>query len=98
MKLLLIYLVIMNVIGFIMMAVDKYKAKHHAWRINEKSFFLISLIGGSLGTIMGMYTFHHKTKHWYFVYGLPIILLGQVEMCIRDRSFFQQSQGCYLMW
>lgn len=80
MKLLLIYLVIMNVIGFIMMAVDKYKAKHHAWRINEKSFFLISLIGGSLGTIMGMYTFHHKTKHWYFVYGLPIILLGQVGL------------------
>ncbi|WP_195600022.1 DUF1294 domain-containing protein [Longibaculum muris] len=82
MKLLLIYLVIMNVIGFIMMAVDKYKAKHHAWRINEKSFFLISLIGGSLGTIMGMYTFHHKTKHWYFVYGLPIILLGQVGLWI----------------
>ncbi|KXU52094.1 hypothetical protein HMPREF3037_00434 [Candidatus Stoquefichus sp. KLE1796] len=82
MKLLLIYLVIMNVIGFIMMAVDKYKAKHHAWRINEKSFFLISLIGGSLGTIIGMYTFHHKTKHWYFVYGLPIILLGQVGLWI----------------
>ena len=82
MKLLLIYLVIMNVIGFIMMAVDKYKAKHHAWRINENSFFLISLIGGSLGTIMGMYTFHHKTKHWYFVYGLPIILLGQVGLWI----------------
>ena len=82
MKLLLIYLVIMNVIGFIMMAVDKYKAKHHAWRINEKSFFLISLIGGSLGTIMGMYTFHHKTKHRYFVYGLPIILLGQVGLWI----------------
>ena len=80
MKLLLIYLVIMNVIGFIMMAVDKYKAKHHAWRINEKSFFLISLIGGSLGTIMGMYTFHHKTKHWNFVYGLPIILLGHVGL------------------
>lgn len=82
MKLLLIYLVIMNVIGFIMMAVDKYKAKHHAWRINEKSFFLISLIGGSLGAIIGMYTFHHKTKHWYFVYGLPIILLGQVGLWI----------------
>lgn len=82
MKLLLIYLVIMNMIGFIMMAVDKYKAKHHAWRINEKSFFLISLIGGSLGTIIGMYTFHHKTKHWYFVYGLPIILLGQVGLWI----------------
>lgn len=82
MKLLLIYLVIMNVIGFIMMAVDKYKAKHHAWRINEKAFFLISLIGGSVGTIIGMYTFHHKTKHWYFVLGLPIILLGQVGLWI----------------
>ena len=63
MKLLLIYLVIMNVIGFIMMAVDKYKAKHHAWRINEKSFFLISLIGGSLGTV----SYTHLT--------LPTILL-----------------------
>ncbi|MBS5113564.1 MAG: DUF1294 domain-containing protein [Coprobacillus cateniformis] len=80
MKLLLIYLVIVNVIGFIIMAVDKHKAKHHTWRINEKSFFLISLIGGSLGTIIGMYTFHHKTKHWYFVLGLPIILLGQVGL------------------
>ena len=80
MKLLLIYLVIMNVIGFIMMAVDKYKAKHHAWRINEKAFFLISLIGGSLGTIIGMYTFHHKTKHWYFVIGMPFILIVQLVL------------------
>ncbi|MFR7591805.1 MAG: DUF1294 domain-containing protein [Longibaculum sp.] len=85
MKLLIIYLMIMNGIGFIMMGVDKQKAKHHIWRICEKSFFLISLMGGSLGTIVGMYIFHHKTKHWYFVYGLPMILLGQVLLWIFYR-------------
>ena len=87
MKLLIIYLMIMNGIGFIMMGVDKQKAKHHTWRIREKSFFLISLMGGSLGTIVGMYIFHHKTKHWYFVYGLPMILLGQVILWIFYRSW-----------
>ena len=73
-----IYLVIMNLVGFVIMGVDKHKAKCGAWRIPEKMLFLISLIGGSLGTWVGMYAFRHKTKHWYFVIGMPLILVLHV--------------------
>ena len=72
-KLLIAYLLIMNIAGIIIMAVDKSKARHHAWRIPEKSLFGVSLLGGSLGTWAGMYIFRHKTKHWYFVIGMPAI-------------------------
>lgn len=75
MKYILIYLVILNVIGILIMGIDKWKAKKGKWRIPEKSLFMISLIGGSLGTLAGMYLFHHKTKHWYFVIGMPFILI-----------------------
>ena len=64
---LLIYLIVMNLIGLAVMAMDKSKARHHAWRISEKTLFLVSILGGSAGTWAGMYLFHHKTKHWYFV-------------------------------
>lgn len=77
-KAILIYLVIMNVIGLSVMAADKNKARHHAWRIPEKTLFLVSLFGGSIGTWAGMYLFHHKTKHWYFVIGMPAILMLQI--------------------
>ncbi len=60
------------------MAIDKSKAKRHAWRIPEKTLFLISIVGGCVGTWAGMYLFHHKTKHWYFVIGMPLILIVQV--------------------
>ena len=72
-KLLIAYLLIMNIAGIIIMAIDKSKARHHAWRIPEKSLFGVSLLGGSLGTWAGMYIFRHKTKHWYFVIGMPAI-------------------------
>lgn len=60
------------------MGMDKQKAKHHAWRIPEKILFLISLLGGSAGSWAGMYLFHHKTRHWYFVVGMPLILAFQI--------------------
>lgn len=60
------------------MGIDKWKARKQAWRIPEKTLFLISILGGSIGSIAGMYTFHHKTKHWYFVIGMPLILIVQV--------------------
>lgn len=66
---LLIYLIVMNLIGLAVMAMDKSKARHHVWRIPEKTLFLVSILGGSVGTWAGMYLFHHKTKHWYFVVG-----------------------------
>jgi uncharacterized membrane protein YsdA (DUF1294 family) len=60
------------------MGIDKSKARRQAWRIPEKVLFLISLLGGSVGTWAGMYIFRHKTKHWYFVVGMPAILLLQI--------------------
>ena len=78
MKYLLVYLLIINAAGFTLMLVDKWKAKKSAWRIPEKAFFIVSLIGGSIGTWCGMYMFRHKTKHWYFVIGMPLILILQI--------------------
>ena len=79
---LLIYLIVMNLIGLAVMAMDKSKARHHAWRIPEKTLFLVSILGGSAGTWAGMYLFHHKTKHWYFVTGMPLILVCQAALAI----------------
>lgn len=70
----LIYLLFMNLFAFLLMGSDKKRAKRHQWRIPEKTLFLTSLLGGSLGALTGMYFFHHKTKHWYFVAGMPAIL------------------------
>ena len=72
------YLAVLNIMGFLAMGVDKSRACHHKWRIPEKTLFAIALLGGSLGSWMGMYTFRHKTKHWYFVMGMPIIFVIEV--------------------
>ncbi len=71
-------LIIMNLIGFFMMGIDKRKAIKHKWRIPEKAFFIVSILSGSLGTLIGMYTFRHKTKHVKFVAGIPVILALQI--------------------
>ncbi|GAA0123098.1 MAG: DUF1294 domain-containing protein [Clostridium argentinense] len=76
------YLIIINLIGFYIMFLDKRKAKNHKWRISEKNIFLIALLGGSLGCLLGMNIFRHKTKHWYFKFGLPSILLLQIIIII----------------
>lgn len=78
----LIYFGVINVLGLIVMGADKWKAKHNAWRIPEKTLFLVSLLGGSIGTWAGMYLFRHKTKHWYFVVGMPAILVVQVLILV----------------
>ena len=64
----------MNILGFASMGIDKRRAVRRSWRIPERVLFAICLFGGSLGSTVGMYFFHHKTKHWYFKYGFPIIL------------------------
>lgn len=74
MRELYIYLVVVNVIAFVLYGLDKYKAKKGAWRIPEKTLLGIAVIGGSVGALVGMNFFRHKTKHWYFKYGLPAIL------------------------
>lgn len=73
----LIYLLIINAVGFAVMLIDKQKAKKNRWRIPEKTLFGVALIGGSVGCIMGMYTVRHKTKHKSFIIGMPVILLAQ---------------------
>ncbi len=75
MKFLLIYAVIINIAGLAVMGIDKKKAIDGAWRIPEKTLFLFSILGGSLGTMAGMFLFRHKTRHWYFVAGMPLIFL-----------------------
>ena len=82
MKYLLIYLGIINLIGFVSMFLDKQKAKHGKWRVPEKNLFLLAIIGGSLGTTFGMHVFRHKTKHWYFKFGMPLILIVQLILII----------------
>jgi uncharacterized membrane protein YsdA (DUF1294 family) len=76
------YLILMNAIGLLVMGVDKAKAKKHVWRIPERTLFLVSVLGGSVGTWAGMYLFRHKTRHWYFVIGMPAILLVQVVIAV----------------
>ena len=82
MKLFAIYLVVMNVLGVAVMWSDKRRARLHRWRIPEKVLFGVSLLGGSAGTWAGMYLFRHKTKHWYFVAGKPLILVCQAALAI----------------
>ncbi len=78
----LIYLLFMNILGFSLMGADKRKARRRQWRIPEKTLFLASLLGGSVGTLAGMYFFHHKTRHWYFVVGMPAILILQAGAAV----------------
>lgn len=80
--LIIIYLVSINCISFIVMGVDKHKARKRAWRIPESTLFVLALIGGSLGSILGMHLFHHKTRHWYFLYGMPTILIIQALLVL----------------
>lgn len=75
-----IYLILMNLIGFGLMGVDKQRARRRDWRIPEKVLFGAALLGGSVGAWAGMYLFHHKTRHWYFVVGMPLILAVQAAL------------------
>ena len=77
-KILSIWLIVINLVGFIQMYADKRRAKKDRWRIPEKQLFLVALIGGSVGSILGMQVFRHKTKHKSFVIGMPAILILQI--------------------
>ena len=74
----LLWLAAINAAGFLLMGVDKWKARRGAWRIPEKTLFLTALLGGAAGTIAGMRCFRHKTRHWQFRYGLPVLLALQL--------------------
>ena len=81
-SLLLLYLVAINIAAFLLYGIDKWKAKRDAYRISEKTLLTVAILGGSLGAICGMHYFRHKTRHWYFRYGLPLILVVQVALLV----------------
>ena len=76
------YLIFINIVGLLSMYLDKYFAKNNMYRIPENFLFLIAIIGGSIGSIIGMYKFRHKTKHKQFTIGLPLILFVQIIILI----------------
>ena len=80
MKPLFVYLTLINALGFLLMLIDKIKAKKNLWRIPEATLFTVSLLGGSFGCLAGMYTVRHKTKHPTFTIGIPAILAIQIML------------------
>lgn len=73
-------LFVMNLLAFALMGIDKAKAKAGAWRISEKTLFLVTALFGGLGGTLGMNVFRHKTKHWYFKFGFPVLLVIQLAV------------------
>lgn len=77
-----VYLAAINLATFIVYGADKRRARKGKWRVPEKTLFLLPLLGGSAGALLGMRVFHHKTRHWYFVWGIPTILLAQLALAV----------------
>lgn len=78
----LVYLILINAAGFLLMLADKRKAVKKRWRIPESTLMLSAALGGSLGALTGMYLFRHKTRHVKFTIGVPVILLAQIALVI----------------
>ena len=74
------YLIALNIVTFFVYGIDKWKAKQGSWRISEASLLLLAVIGGSIGALLGMKVWHHKTMHKKFKYGLPLILIAQIAL------------------
>ena len=77
---LLYYLIAVNTLTFVVYGIDKWKAKQGSWRISEATLLTLAVIGGSIGALLGMKVWHHKTMHKKFKYGLPLILLAQIVL------------------
>ena len=73
-------LIVINVITFLVYGIDKWKAKQGSWRISEATLLTLAVVGGSIGALLGMQVWHHKTMHKKFKYGLPLILLIQIVL------------------
>ncbi len=82
MKYLFIYLAIINAAAFLLMLIDKQKARKNRWRIPEATLIMSAVLGGSVGALLGMYAFRHKTKHLKFTLGVPFILVLQIFLAI----------------
>ena len=81
-KLIVIYLIAINLMTFFLYGIDKWKAKRSMWRIPEATLLGLAVIGGSIGALLGMKVWHHKTMHKKFKYGLPLIILLQITLVI----------------
>ena len=73
-------LIVINIITFLVYGIDKWKAKQGNWRISEATLLTLAVVGGSIGALLGMQVWHHKTMHKKFKYGLPLILLAQIAL------------------
>lgn len=78
---------VMSVLGFAIMGIDKAKAKNGKWRVKEAALFAIAILGGAVGTTIGMYVFRHKTKHWYFAVFFPILALVDIALYVVGMYF-----------
>ncbi|MBO5919797.1 MAG: DUF1294 domain-containing protein [Bacteroidales bacterium] len=76
------YLVLINVITFMVFGIDKFKAKKGKWRIPESTLLLLAIVGGSVGAWSGLKVWHHKTQHKKFKYGIPLIIIIQIGLCL----------------
>ena len=81
-ELLILYLLLINAVAFLLMLIDKYKAKKNLWRIPEATLMTSAALGGSIGALLGMYTVRHKTRHPKFTVGIPLILAAQVGLAL----------------
>jgi len=81
-NLILIIILVMSIFSFAAMGIDKKRAQNGKWRISEKALFLFALLGGAIGGTAGMLIFRHKTKHWYFKFGFPILAIVQAAACV----------------
>ena len=77
-----VWLIAINLVTFAVYGADKRRARRGAWRVPEKTLFLLPLLGGNVGALLGRRVFRHKTKHWYFVWGVPAILLAQMALAV----------------
>ena len=84
----LIYLAAINIVAFFLYGIDKWKAQHDKWRITEATLLWIAVAGGSIGALLGMRLWHHKTQHAKFRYGLPTILILQIAATLAAAYYY----------
>lgn len=82
------YLLLLNLLGFVLMGTDKKRARNNQWRIPEKTLFMVAILGGSLGSLLGMKYFRHKTKHNKFIFGMPAVLIIQLILIFYIISYY----------
>ena len=88
---LLYYLIVINILTFAVYGIDKWKAKQDGWRISEATLLMLAVIGGTIGALLGMQVWRHKTMHKKFKYGLPLILLAQIALIYFICNFSHRS-------